>query len=597
MKIKPRILALSAITTLTAVIFVVLAFSQADYRVNLSSVLNLWGDFVRDVDQVGLTATRVSDETEMEIGRGIAARIARQVVTNEWSQYITEVGQRMVPHVQRKGIEYQFHVLRSPHINAHALPGGQIYVTTAMLEFVESEAELAAVIGHEIAHVDLRHSIERLQYEHAARKVVGRDLATIVRLGHQLLVVGFSEQQELEADATGLLLAAEAGYDPGAAVRFFDRMSGRIIWPVRVKPRTMTGEAGRAVSDVLVEYFQTHPRGSARVQMLLLAYVKNTEVWEDRSFYLGRTNLADRQSRLTSERDSEWVDFQINPMAQVLAEEEASAEPVESVGPVELTPDLRSLTDREVCYEVLSSNSDYVREAERRGLTEAHCRALIYATPDAASAPADHIEPLNEIRTTKDNSTSVRAAPQNDAPLLGYVGGEVRVTGWTRDARWYRITWTKSELGFVRAEALDPVSMIASFTDEELCYVLNYENPEFVLEAQKRGLTDERCRALIGVISPATYTTRKSRGADGQWNAQMTCGSCPGCSGPLRENLTITIKSGLFQLKLDKSYTGAGLVAADDTVRVWWHAFVKPGYEKPDPQIFRFLGRISDDKI
>ena len=82
-------------------------------------------------------------------------------------------------------------------------------VTTGMMGFVQSNAELAEVIGHEIAHVDLRHAVERHQFQYR--------LGPLVELFHRLITMPYSADQELDADAEGLRLASAAGYDPAAA--------------------------------------------------------------------------------------------------------------------------------------------------------------------------------------------------------------------------------------------------------------------------------------------------------------------------------------------------------------------------------------------
>src|SRR4029077_11517551 len=116
-------------------------------------------------------------------------------------RYVMGVAQPLLPYLRRPGIRCEFHVIDSPLTNAFALPGGQIFVMRGLLEFVESEAELAAVLGHEMSHVDLRHCIEHYQYEAKLKKAGVPELGWIVETAHRLVMLGFSPQQELEADA------------------------------------------------------------------------------------------------------------------------------------------------------------------------------------------------------------------------------------------------------------------------------------------------------------------------------------------------------------------------------------------------------------
>ena len=217
---RSRNLTLAGVGLVTAIAAALLFARPGGYQADLRAAVEIWADVVRDADNFGLTLTGVSTKREMEIGREIETRIGRRAGIDDDSKlrrYVEDVGAAVAEHVARKGITYRFHVMRAPMVNAFALPGGVIYVTTGMIEFLHSEAELAAILGHEASHVDLKHCIGRLQYELTVRKVVGRDLAAIAQVGYTILALGFSKQQELEADANGVILAAKAGYDPRAA--------------------------------------------------------------------------------------------------------------------------------------------------------------------------------------------------------------------------------------------------------------------------------------------------------------------------------------------------------------------------------------------
>ncbi|MGH7351177.1 MAG: M48 family metalloprotease [Candidatus Methylomirabilales bacterium] len=307
-----RNVVLVGVCLLTATAVGLLAMSRTDHEVSLESVVEIWADVIRDVDRLGLTMTRVSAEREMEIGQEIEKHRPWRLKDDPVLQaYVAAVGQSLVPHVQRKGISYRFAIIDSPMINAFALPGGGIVITTGMLNFLESEAELAAILGHEISHVDLRHCIERLQYELAARKIVGRELAMIVRIQYQLVNLGFNEQHELEADAGGVILAAMAGYDPRAAKTVFERLATvqreRERKEQREKPTLMVEEVGTALKKALEHYFATHPPSSKRAQQLERLFARNAPTWRLQKFYIGRSNYRDRIPRSSEERPEELV--------------------------------------------------------------------------------------------------------------------------------------------------------------------------------------------------------------------------------------------------------------------------------------------------
>ncbi len=123
-------------------------------------------------------------------------------------------------------------ILDSPEVNAFALPGGYIYVTRGILALASDEAELAAVLSHEIAHLTLRHARERSNRERTSKIVdrvisgiLGADPDTDQSLARsKLSLAAFSQSQELAADRRGVLVAGAAGYDPHAAARFLSQM-------------------------------------------------------------------------------------------------------------------------------------------------------------------------------------------------------------------------------------------------------------------------------------------------------------------------------------------------------------------------------------
>lgn len=205
--------------------------ARPDRDVNMSAVGELWADIFRDADSFGLQLTRVSAREEMDLGRRIAARIVRANTTVPmWEVYVNTVGQSVARHAGRKDIRYEFHVIAAPARNAFSLPGGQIFLYTGLLEQMKTEAELAGVLGHEIAHVDRRHCIERFQYRMRLRKLGLDDIGPLVQIGRSLLTVGYSQYQELEADSEGLRMSLAEGYDPNGVIDLFARLfagSGR----------------------------------------------------------------------------------------------------------------------------------------------------------------------------------------------------------------------------------------------------------------------------------------------------------------------------------------------------------------------------------
>jgi predicted Zn-dependent protease len=281
---------------------VTVLMGNLDTDVSLDSTRELWSDVLRDVDDFGLRATRVSTYKEMQLGEQMAVQLAAgNAEDSEGSKYVTAVGSQLLANVNRKTMRYRFHVIESPETNAFALPGGQIYVLRGLLDSLQSEAELAAVLGHEISHVDLRHCIEQFQYQLALKKVGMGQAGSIAGFAHDLVAIGYKQDQELEADVAGERLTIEAGYDPDAAAAVFKRMQAKFADSKAAPATTPAGELVQAVGDVIGSYFRTHPPSEARARQLSAMTAKNRSELAGRIFYRGIRNYRVRIARATQE--------------------------------------------------------------------------------------------------------------------------------------------------------------------------------------------------------------------------------------------------------------------------------------------------------
>ena len=119
--------------------------------------------------------TVMDERSEIAEGRKAHEEVLQEygVYANPRLQaYVNELGQRLAKQSHRKNLEWHFTVLDSPEINAFALPGGYVYVTRGLMAHMESEADLAGVIGHEIGHVTARHGAQRATRQQTAGQVV-----------------------------------------------------------------------------------------------------------------------------------------------------------------------------------------------------------------------------------------------------------------------------------------------------------------------------------------------------------------------------------------------------------------------------------------
>ncbi|OZC04442.1 M48 family metalloprotease [Rubricoccus marinus] len=203
----------------------------------------------------------VSLDDEWELGRQLAAEVDAQVAPladAEVEAYADAMGASLVAETELSDRAWTFTVIEDPAVNAFALPGGHVYIHSGLVAAAESEAELASVVAHEVAHVVARHSTERMVKAQGlsvvAGLVLGDDPGMIREIVAELIGQGvlarFSRTDETEADALGLRFMAEADYDPDGMAAMFETLL-----------------ALRQRQPVLFErWFGTHPLSEDRVE-------------------------------------------------------------------------------------------------------------------------------------------------------------------------------------------------------------------------------------------------------------------------------------------------------------------------------------------
>jgi predicted Zn-dependent protease len=172
------------------------------------------------------------EDTELEIGRSNHPKIIAEYGRYEdeaLQAYVQSVGERLAAVSHRDDLVYRFTVLDSPVINAFALPGGYIYITRGLMAYLNSEAELAAVLGHEIGHVTARHGVRQQSAAQAANlgytlgailfpELRGAGSQNIFNILGGALLSGYGREHELESDRLGAEYLARAGYTPKAMI-------------------------------------------------------------------------------------------------------------------------------------------------------------------------------------------------------------------------------------------------------------------------------------------------------------------------------------------------------------------------------------------
>jgi len=216
----------------------------------------------------------MSESEELALGRKHSKEVLKQYRVYDdpaLQQYIQSVGDKVAKLSHRNNLFYRFTLLDSTQVNAFALPGGYIYITRGLLVYLNSEAELAAVLGHELGHVTARHSVRQHSMSTttnllgaligAASGVQGvGQLTNIIGTG---IVRGYGREHELEADGLGVEYLARAGYDPAAMEKVITTLKNQELFDKKVAREL--GREPRAYHGV----FSTHPANDKRLQQVL----------------------------------------------------------------------------------------------------------------------------------------------------------------------------------------------------------------------------------------------------------------------------------------------------------------------------------------
>ncbi len=194
----------------------------------------------------------------------------------ELQAYVNGIGQELAKISHRKNLNFQFTVLDSPEVNAFALPGGFIYITRGIMAYLNSEAELAGVLGHEIGHVTARHSVRQQSASQVSgllggilNVATGQDASQglFSQLGYAL-AQGYGRDHELEADRLGAQYLARIGYAPDNMIKVVSVLKNQELFEKERaakegrKPQTYHG------------LFASHPENDKRLRKVVAAAKK-----------------------------------------------------------------------------------------------------------------------------------------------------------------------------------------------------------------------------------------------------------------------------------------------------------------------------------
>jgi predicted Zn-dependent protease len=227
----------------------------------------------------------VSEGQEIEMGKQGAQEVAQSigfVEDPELQAYVANIGKRMAAKSERPHLPWEFHVVNDAAVNAFAIPGGFIYVTRGLLAHMNSEAELATVLGHEVGHVTARHSVQQISKAQLATlglgigSILSSDVASVAGIASQglgVLFLKYGRDAENQADQLGFRYALGLNYDVREMANVFQTLD---------RASQAGGGGGR-----LPEWLSTHPNPENRVAKVqqrldtLQASLANTIVGRD----------------------------------------------------------------------------------------------------------------------------------------------------------------------------------------------------------------------------------------------------------------------------------------------------------------------------
>ena len=216
----------------------------------------------------------MSESQEIKLGNRYHDEIIKQfpLYNNPKLQaYINDIGKRLVANSHRSHLDFNFYLVDSPQVNACALPGGHIYITRGIMAYMQDEAQLAGVIGHEIGHVTARHGVRQSAQSQltgllTAAVAIGTGSQQVAQLSSTLsgaLVSGYGRKHELESDRLGAEYLAKSGYDSRKMVEVVGILKDQEL---ASRERALAeGKQPRSYHGL----FATHPRNDTRLKQVV----------------------------------------------------------------------------------------------------------------------------------------------------------------------------------------------------------------------------------------------------------------------------------------------------------------------------------------
>ena len=246
----------------------------------------------------------VSEEDEIQIDRQNApfqfSADYGQIQDSALNDYVRQVGQSLAARTHRGHMPYSFRVVNANYVNAYAFPGGSIACTRGILLSLQNEAELAALLGHELGHVNARHTAQQMSKGKLTNTLVGgfsvvagtvagglgQLAGTLGSIGAGALLASYSRENEREADALGMEYMVKAGYGPKGMVGLME----------------MLQSLSKSKPGAIELMFATHPMSDERYQTAVKT--SQTQYASAQNLSLSRERYMDQTARLRAMKNT-----------------------------------------------------------------------------------------------------------------------------------------------------------------------------------------------------------------------------------------------------------------------------------------------------
>lgn len=246
-----------------------------------------------------------SPDQDVELGRRYAPQIEKElggrIHDENLQNYINQVGQRIARVCHRPDLSYYFTAVEGGGVNAIAVPGGYVFITRGLLDLFQSEAQLAAVLGHEVAHIVSRDTMAAISRQIGATAILAAavvgdapsDVTRATTFINAVLTLQYSREDEKNADLAGLSYMIQAGYDPNGMVE-----------TMQILQELQTYRP--------IEFFSTHPNPENRIgylqERIARRYGAMTGLKQGREEYAERVlrPLSEQKSRVNTRIPDGW---------------------------------------------------------------------------------------------------------------------------------------------------------------------------------------------------------------------------------------------------------------------------------------------------